>query len=283
MTLTRITEENIRCFYGLLGPWWDDKAPSDVLIGGVDDDGDAVSACSLSVSGLTVVINFFAVSPSLQRIGIGRNFLIEVCMYVLKTGFQKIESIYFKEGDEELVWEEFLKDANFHVEKFGVIRNYYSFEEVKKLVPTDIGDLPDGCEIVRGVDHSVEEAEKILAMAEAAEEKGAYVNADSIFSEDNRYGGVLYEDGEAVAALSAVPFEGNIRIETILVDPRRTKNVRYLMAYMMKQAEGERTCPAQICIESPTDEFSMKLLKLYTKAAPAAAREEQAYRAWLEV
>ena len=109
------------------------------------------------------------------------------------------------------------------------------------------------------------------------------MDADSIVSEENRYGGVLLENGEIVAAVSAIPIAGDIRIDTILIDPRRLKNVKHLMRFMLDQAEGEREVPESICMEASTDELSQKLMQLYTRTAPAVERTEKAFRAVMEV
>ncbi len=281
--LTQITDENIRYFYGLLGPYWDSRNDSDAFIGGIDEDGDAVSACVLEGDGMDLIIRFIAVTPSRQREGIGSEFLTDILMYAFNQGFRSLGAVYFKDENEDNGWEEFLKDCGFEVTDAGLTRNFFSFDEVKSKLKKDEVGLPDKYTIKRSSSLSTKETLELYDLEMTRDEKGGYFDAETVLSSDNRYGGVVFEDGKIAAAVSAIPFKDDLRLDTLLVLDENKELAGCLMNYVFSQVEKEKVPPKMICFETDDDEVSQRFLESYSKQGLHPIKDQKAYRAYREV
>lgn len=282
MTLTRITTENIDYFYGLLKRYWDERIDSQVFIGAVDGDGEAVAACAAESVGQELLLLFVGVSPPRQHEGIGRDFLIELCAYAFETGFTMVFSNYFKDQDEESSWEEFLKLVGFSIQEIPLTRNAYLIDDIIGSRKESVPPLPEGYSILRPSRLTLAQAIRLQEIAGQGKEQGVYEDADIILSDKNRYGGVLFKGDTILVAVSATEFFSDIRIDAIIIRTAKTKEIGYLLDYVFAQANKEKNPPKNVIYELSDDKMDQTIANMLAARDITPVNVQQGMIAYLE-
>ncbi len=277
--LTQITNENIRYFHGLLGPYWDTRSASDIILGYVDPDGEAVGACVLFGDGLDLNIRFIAVTPSRRREGIGRDFLSDIIFFVYGQGVKKLTAVYLGNGPEADGWTEFFKDSGFNVSTTGIVRYFYDIGEVESCLK-ESKDLPEDLEIRRRTTLLPEDVSALYELEAEEDGLGGTLDPETVLSSENRYGGVFMREGRIAAAVSAMPFGESVRLDTLFIPGDDGTYTGAFLKYVLSQTEKEKNPPKKLCFE--TDEGSDKpseLVAFFSKQDLSPKISEKIYRA----
>ncbi|MBQ7506713.1 MAG: GNAT family N-acetyltransferase [Lachnospiraceae bacterium] len=241
MKFTMITEKNARCFEAAIGELFREQRRDRLFFGVIDEAEEAAGAAAFTIGNSVLWIDRIGVEDKKRRKGYGSFLLRESIQFARQNGFEWVCASFYETEENvssnELV--SFLSACGFRLERTPIERKVYRIEDLVKkeepLFPTEAKDYV----FYRGWDLPEEQKEELIRLS--VNEKGgfSYLDEDLLFSEENRYGGVVLKDGVPLASAAVLPFGNGVRFDQLFGSLENIGALRFLLGHVLQEIKKE--------------------------------------------
>ncbi|MCR4891947.1 MAG: hypothetical protein K5989_07210 [Lachnospiraceae bacterium] len=255
MQITIINENNESFFDTLIGEFWRKRENNQLYAGVIDGEGNAVSAAVFEAAESGLALLFVATDPVRRRKGYAGFLIREIAKRLPSYGIGRMDCVVYlgrdKENREEREMEKirrnFLIKNGFFLHRLPAERRIYSMGDIFRTnVPME---EPEGIVVKKPSELTEEELIQISQLGSVAEEAGVYMVPENFVSDQNNYGGVLFEGNKAMAMLSAWPLLDGVQLDSMFLRNNRVELIQYLMDRAIRQIEKDYGPEARLYVD----------------------------------
>ncbi len=241
MQITVISENNESFFDTLIGEFWRKREDNQLFAGVIDEEGNAVSAAVFEAAESGLALIFIATDPVRRRKGYAGFLIEEIAKRLPSYGIGRMDCVVYlgrdKENREEREMEKirrnFLIKNGFFLHRLPAERRIYSMGDIYRTnVPME---EPEGICVKSPSELTEKELVEIYRLGGLAEEAGIYMVPERFVSEQNNYGGIIFEGQKAMAMLSAWPLLDGVQLDSMFLRNSRVELIQYLMDRAIRQ------------------------------------------------
>ena len=243
MKFTMITDTNASWFEAAIGDLFAEQRGDRLFFGVIDDEdhNTAAGAVAFTIMGKTLMIDTIGVEDRKRRRGFGRFLLSESARFAAENGFERIAASFFETTREieKNEFARFFKAVGFQVEPAPVQRKVYVLSDIYREEGRLQVHSEERFAFVKGKELEESVRRELLCLSVQEEGGISYLDEDLLFSEENRYGGVVLEDGRPLAAAAVLPFEDGVRLDQLYGRLDELAALRFLLASCLQEVKKE--------------------------------------------
>ena len=243
MKFTMITDANASYFETAIGDLYAEQRRDRLFFGVIDDTdrNSAAGAVAFTIMGKTLMIDTIGVEVRKRKRGFGRFLLSESARFAAENGFERIAASFYetRKEIEKNEFARFFRALGFQLESAPMERKIYLLSDLYREEGRLSVHSKERFEFVKGAELTEPVRRELLRLSMLEEGGISYLNEDLLFSEENRYGGVVLENGEPLAAAAILPFEDGVRSDQLYGRLDELAALRFLLASCLEKIKQE--------------------------------------------